>query len=922
MAYQSEKELEDHSIELLGSLGWEFIKIPDEQALINNFRVQVNSFNQYSLNGKELSDSEFSRLYNTITGKGVFDSAHILRETQVLQRDDNSTVTISLFNKKDWCQNIFQVTHQTTIKGKAKNRYDINLLVNGLPIGQLELKKRGGSFREAFNQIERYRRDSFHGLYNFLEMFIVSDGVNTKYFANNDGEVLYSQTFHWSDENNTVINILEDFISSFLSPCHFAKLIARFTVLRESEKRLLVMRPYQIYAVEKVVSRAIDSGENGYVWHTTGSGKTLTAFKIGEILSNAQKFKNTIVLVDRQDLDQQTIDEFNAFSPESIDATENTKSLVRDLKDKNKKLIVTTIQKMNHALKSHTKEITILFDENVVFIIDECHRSQLGEMHKLIKKSFTKAQYFGFTGTPIFQNNKPAGQEFTTGDLFGECLHKYLLPNGIKDGNVLGFEIKYFDTVQQVRPIDHDELVQSILTDELLHSPVRMKNIAIEIMKQHDRNTMERQYSALFATDSVDSLVKYYDFIKEAQKGSDKPLKVAGIYFYTTNEDMSGKTESARDAQVRIINDYNAMFGTSFSVETFNLYFKDVSRRLKNGEIDILIVVDMLLTGFDSKYLNTLYIDKNMKHHGLVQALSRTNRVELPRKKYGLIRSFRPLKENVDEAIRIFSDSNNSSFALAAPYYEYLSKLNKAIEELKSITPDVASVDALMGETAQEDFVNRFRTVASLINTMKPYVEFEFDDEQFGMTEQEFMDFRSKYLDLNERVRNETQGTSVLQYVDFAIEEVFSDTINVDYIMRLISGINLTNPADVERSVKHIIEQITNSDSPELILKSEHLRKFLETVVLNLSGSDNVDVALNKFNNDETEREIKAFSARLFPNEADIRSEMILRWLSDYEFSGTINETEISTSLKVDLKEKKRLKDEIIKFIKGISGKY
>lgn len=918
MSYQIEAELEAHSIELLKSLGWNFVTIRDQNDLINNFRNQINLFNNLDV---PLTDKEFSNLYSMITGYGVYDSSKILREQHPIEREDGSILLVKLFDSKDWCGNLFQVTHQTTVKGKSTNRYDINLLVNGIPLGQLELKRSGGSFREAFNQIERYRRDSFQGLYNFQEIFMFSDKQNTKYFANNDGEILYSQTFHWTDENNEKINLLEDFIESFLTPCHFAKMVARFTVVRESEKKLIVMRPYQVYAVEKVVDRALNSGENGYIWHTTGSGKTLTAFKIGEILSLDNKFFNTIILVDRKDLDQQTIDEFNAFSRESIDATLNTKSLIRDLNNKNKNLIVTTIQKLNYALKNSPEALASLFDKPVAFIIDECHRSQLGEMHKLIKKSFTKGQYFGFTGTPIFPENKPQGQTFTTADLFNKCLHTYLLKDGITDGNVLGFEVKYYDTVKQVKPIDNDELVENILTDEILHSEVRLENIAKNIVKQHHQNTMERQYSALFATDGIETLIRYYDIFKKIQEGSENPIKIAAIYFYQANEDMAGKEESARDAQSRMMADYNNMFGTSFSSESFEEYFKDVSRRLKTGEIDILLVVDMLLTGFDSRYLNTLYVDKNMRHHGLIQAFSRTNRVELPRKKYGLIRCYRPLKNNVDEAIKMFSKQDSIDFAIAEPYGVHLAKLIDEIFKLRALVPDSIYVDKLQGETAQAEFVQRFRSVATLINTMRPYVEFEFDAGHFGLTEQEFMDYRSKYLNLSEKSKKTADGASVLSSLDFAIEEVFSDTINVDYILRLISNINLSNSNDVKTSIKSIIEQIKSSDSKELLLKSEHLIRFLKHIET-LPSTANIDVEFNSFKTNAVNDDIKVFVQNLFPDDVNNRIAMLEEWLSEYEFSGTINESDIMKSIKLGLIEKQSIKNQIIDFIKGIEGKY
>lgn len=934
MSYQSEFDLENSSIKSLEALGWGFVAIPDEEALKKNFREQVNLFNAKNLKGRELSDKEFKQLYNIITGHSIFNSALLLRETHQIQRDDNSIVSLQLFNQKDWCKNQFQVTHQTRMEGKAKNRYDITLLINGIPIGQLELKRSGGSYKEAFNQIERYRRESFHGLYNFLEILMFSDKMNTRYFANNDGKVLYSQTFHWADEHNKKINYLEDFINSFLSPCHFAKIVARYTVLRSSESKLMVMRPYQIEAVERVVKQALDSGGNGYVWHTTGSGKTLTAFKIGEILSKRPKFAKTIVLVDRADLDNQTVAEFNAFSKDSVDPTDNTKALIKDLLDPSKKLIVTTIQKLNHALKNPktAKLLQPVVNSPAAFLVDECHRSQLGEMHKLIKKSFAKGQYFGFTGTPIFKENKPAGQEFGTADLFDKVLHTYLLPNAIQDKNVLGFEVSYFDTVGTLS--GNNDLIDKVdnSVPATFRHPSRIEEVAKEIIRQHDQNTFDRQYCALFATDSVASLILYYDAFRRLQKSSSRPLRIAALFFYTANEDMEGKQESAKEAQNRIISDYNNVYKTNYSTETFNQYSQDVAKKLKSGEIDIVIVVDMLLTGFDSKLLNTLYVDKNLRHHGLVQAFSRTNRVELARKQYGLIRCFRPLKANVDEAVKLFSQSEDADIVLARPYAEHKQALKEAVSSLRGYVANSQTVDELYGENAQAEFVEKFQRVASLINTMRPYIEFDFDTLDAGITEQEFLDYRSKYLNLYERVQSEPPSSGSLSILDFSIEEVLSDTINVDYIMELLSMIDLSDDDSKARGIQHITENLTRSDSPEVLNRKPQIEQFLSEIVPTLGPKSNIESEFSNFQNESKNREIEAYastlakrlsdSTELTADEFSATHALLKAWVSDYEFTGTIDLKTIMDNLKVGLLTKNQLKKEIVKFIKELSRKY
>lgn len=402
MTYQSEAQLEKNMIEQLVHQGYKPITINNYDALIHNFRNQLNNFNKKKLDGHPLTDSEFSRFLTQIDGKSIFETAKILRDKQVFQRDDGTEIYLELFNKREWCKNFFQVTHQTTVEGKYKNRYDVTILINGLPVIQVELKRRGLDFKEAFNQIQRYRKHSFRGLYRFLQLFVVSNGVDTKYFANSDGDMLFGYTFYWSDAENNRITTLNEFTESFLEKCHMAKMIARYMILNDTEKKLMVMRPYQVFAVESLLKRALETKNNGYIWHTTGSGKTLTSFKASQLLSNEPSIKKVFFLVDRKDLDSQTSEEFNKFEPDSVDETDKTDNLVQQIADMTKPLILTTIQKMANAVKNKKyEEVMAQYrNERVIFIIDECHRSQFGDMHKEISKHFQQAQYFGFTGTP------------------------------------------------------------------------------------------------------------------------------------------------------------------------------------------------------------------------------------------------------------------------------------------------------------------------------------------------------------------------------------------------------------------------------------------------------------------------------------------------------------------------------------------
>ena len=624
--YESEAKLEEKLIDQLVKQGYKKVQIDTVEDLERNFREQINEHNKFRLEEKPLSDKEFERLMIKISGKGVFQSAKELRQLQDIQRDDGTIAYIELFNTREWCQNIFQVTHQTTVEGKYTNRYDVTLLINGLPLVQIELKRRGMDMKEAFNQIKRYKRHSYSGLYKFIQMFIISNGVDTKYFANGDQELNYGFTFYWTDVNNERINNLEHFCLTFLDRCQIGKVIARYMILNQTEKMLLVMRPYQIYAVENIVSRTLDTNNNGYVWHTTGSGKTITSFKTSQILAKEPSINQVFFLVDRKDLDKQTLDEFNKFKPGCVDLTNNTDKLIEQMKDSTNDLIVTTIQKMANAC-SNAKYAPILEkykDLKTVFIIDECHRSQFGDMHRQISKTFTNAQYFGFTGTPRFKEN-PSQDGRSTADIFEKCLHTYLIKDAIKDGNVLGFSVDYMKFVDyNSNQTEEDVMVEGIDTEEVFMADDRVRLIAQDIIDHHNTKTRDRKYNALFTVSSIPLLVKYYNMFKSLNHD----LKIGAIFTYGANEDLDKNPEHSRESLDKIIDDYNKMYNTNFSSSTFDAYFRDICKKIKNTEIDIVIVVNMLLTGFDAKRLNTLYVDKSLKYHDLIQAFSRTNRVE------------------------------------------------------------------------------------------------------------------------------------------------------------------------------------------------------------------------------------------------------------------------------------------------------
>ncbi len=890
MAYQSEAELEKHLIKQLESKGYDKVKISTEEELIKNFRVQLNKYNKEKLVGTPLTDKEFERVMRKIEGKSIFEGAKILRDKWPLKRDDGSEVYIEFFNSKSWYKNIFQVTTQTTVVGKYTNRYDVTLLVNGLPLVQIELKRRGVDFKEAFNQIQRYRKHSYQGLYRYIQIFIVSNGMDTKYFSNSDRDILYTHTFFWTDEKNQRISKLNDFTDTFLERSFISKIIARYMIINYTEKILMVMRPYQIYAVEALINRALETNNNGYIWHTTGSGKTLTSFKASQILSKEPKIKKLFFLVDRKDLDSQTINEFNKFEQESVDTTDKTSTLIKQIKDVNKPLIVTTIQKMANAIKSprYTKIMEQYKDEKVVFIIDECHRSQFGSMHTAIEKHFKKAQYFGFTGTPILKENKSQDGR-TTADLFDEMLHSYLIKDAIKDNNVLGFSVEYISTFKGQFDENDGTKVKAIDKKEAFMDDERISQIAQDIIRNHNKKTKDRQYTAIFAVESIEMLVKYYDKFKEL----DHNLKITGIFSYGANEDAEGKDEHSRDSLERIIKDYNGMFDTKYSTDTFQGYFANVSKKVKSGQIDILIVVNMFLTGFDSKTLNTLYVDKNLVYHSLIQAYSRTNRVYKSTKPYGNIVCYRNLKKKTDEAIKLFSLTDNANEVLMKSYNHYLKAFKESVLNLYKIVPRPEDVDFIEGEKEKKEFIVAFRELSKILIKLQTFVEFEFDEDKLLINEQTYQDFKSKYLAIYDSLKNDEEGkASILDDIDFGIELMHTDKINVDYIMNLIRNIDFSDKENKEKDIKHIIKELDRADSEHLRLKIDLLKSFLEEVVPNLTEEDSIDDAYRNFQDIKRNEEIKAFA-----EQAAVKEEKLKDYISEYEYSGMIDRKDMNDNI-------------------------
>lgn len=877
MSVQSEQALENQLIAGLQKLSYELVLIKDEKDLLANLKTQLEKHNKAALlrTGEDkLSEQEFKKVLNILSKGSVFEKAKTLREVkQHIVRDNGENLYFEFINQEKWCENQFQVTRQVAMEGKYKNRYDVTLLINGLPMVQIELKRRGLELKEAFNQINRYHHHSFGAgaaLFQYIQIFVISNGVNTKYYTNNKHQS-FKQTFYWTDkENNRLTNILNGFTDNFLEPCHISKMICKYVVLSEATKSLMVLRPYQYYAVEELVDRVMHKSGNGYIWHTTGSGKTLTSFKASQILTKLPKVKKVVFVVDRKDLDYQTTLEFNSFSEGSIDGTEDTKALVQQFSN-DTKLIVTTIQKLNSAIgkKQYLEKMEKLKNEKIVFIFDECHRSQFGETHKRIKSFFNNIQLFGFTGTPIFVDNAVKNElgKRTTAELFGECLHKYVITDAIRDENVLKFAVEYVGRYKKKDGATEVDIeVEAIDTKELMESPERLEKISDYIIANHDRKT-GKEFTAMFCVSSVETLIKYYEILQKRKNEGKHNLKIATIFSYAANEEdkdangflpdelevednpkLSESNKHSREKLDEFIEHYNQMFGGDYSTKdskSFYNYYNNISKRVKDAEIDILLVVNMFLTGFDSKTLNTLYVDKNLKYHGLIQAYSRTNRILNERKSQGNIVVFRNLKKATDEAITLFSNKEAIDIIIMKPYEDYAEKFNEAFDELLKITPTPDAVNDLQSEDDELLFIKAFRKLMRVKNILTAFADFKWQD--LKMSEQLFEDYKSKYLDLWQKVKSDQQKekVSILEDVDFELELIHRDEINVSYIIRLL--INLKNNAkkDAEKAMTEIFNLL--GSEADLRSKKELIEKFIQENLPEIRDAEDIQEEFEDF---------------------------------------------------------------------------
>ena len=913
MKAHSEAILESNMISQLIGLGYESVKIHDGAALLENLKKQLELFNKTTF-----TEKEFNAILNHLAKGTVFEKAKTLRDRFQLTKENGQSFYVRFFNNEDRIKNKFQVTNQVQQEGSYLNRYDVTLLVNGLPLVQIELKRAGIEIKEAFNQINRYQRHSFwnnYGLFQYVQLFVISNGANTKYLANNKLQSV-KQTIFWADENNKNITGLPEFTAAFLNIDHLSKMISHYVVMNETFKNLMILRPYQYYATEAIIKQVINSRENGYIWHTTGSGKTLTSFKASQIIMDLPQVHKVVFVVDRKDLDYQTMNEFNSFKKDSVDVTNNTSSLVKQLSD-DTKLVLTTIQKLNNAISKvhYENKLINLKDKKVIFIFDECHRSQFGATHAKITGYFKNAQLFGFTGTPIFAENANKNElgKRTTKDLFGECLHKYVITDAIRDQNVLKFGIEYIGRYKQKGNTFIDIEVEDIDKAEVLNSEKRLEKIVDYVLAHHGQKTFNKAYSALFAASSIENVIKYYEIFKRKKEEGKHDLRIATIFTYGTNEDDADagdflqdlevprmaadpiaiyNTSHTRDKLETFIGDYNRMYNTAFSTKDsklFENYFKDISKRLKEREketfneekdrLDIVLVVAMMLTGFDAKKVNTLYVDRNLKYHGLIQAFSRTNRTLGEQKSQGNILSFRNLKDATDTAITLFSNKEAIEEVVLPPYSVIAKKFKEALDNLYKIAPTYQSVDDLLSEEDELAFIQAFRALMRIKNVLGSYADFSWDDLEID--EKTFEYYKSKYLDLYEKAKNNPQKikTSILDDVDFELELIHRDQINVAYILKLLAKLKQSTKTEAQKQKKAIIDLLGGEVT--LRSKRELIEKFIEENLPFIHDADNISDEFEKY-----WQEQKVLALAKLCEEENLDKEQFNALIEAYIFSG------------------------------------
>ena len=932
--YQSESDLENTLIAQLQRQGYEYLPIHNEKELIANLRKQLEK-----LNGITFTDSEWQRFFKTEIAKesnGIKEKAITIQRDykKSFVREDGTQLNISLIDKKDVHHNYTQVINQYAVdSGTQKNRYDVTILVNGLPLVHIELKRRGVLLKEAFNQINRYGRESFwadNALFEFVQIFIISNGTTTKYYSNTtrDNHVKeqnskvkagrqrtcnsYEFTSYWSDAKNKLLNDLEDFTATFLSRHSLLNILTRFCVLTE-QNILMAMRPYQIAATERLLNR-IEVAHNaklygtvkagGYIWHTTGSGKTLTSFKAAQLATKLLYIDKVLFVVDRKDLDYQTMREYDRFQKGAANGNTSTSVLEKQIADSNSKIIITTIQKLSSFIKKNPD--SDIYKKEVVLIFDECHRSQFGEMHAAITKKFKKYYIFGFTGTPIFIENMPTGVGLvkTTEDAFGERLHTYTIVNAISDHNVLPFRVDYVSTMKEKENVENSK-VWDIEREKALSDPRRISNVAKYILEHYAQQTLQGKnykmsvvtnveelakdkkkkveeersksllngFNSIFAVQNIPMAKQYYlEFMKQMEElPENKRLRIATIFSYGVNEadpdeegdENSDNTEgldaSSREFLERAIKDYNKMFGTSYdtSADKFPNYYKDVSLRMKNREIDLLLVVNMFLTGFDATTLNTLWVDKNLRYHGLLQSYSRTNRILNSIKQFGNIVCFRNLEDSTNKALSLFGDPEARGISILRPFDDYFNgyednkgQHQKGYKELaEELLQMLKPGEYPIGEEAERNFVKLFGNILKMRNLLSVFDQFEGKDM---LSERDVQDYTGIYLDIREKmIRQKKDKEDICDDLVFEMEFVKQVEVNIDFILFLVEQYRKSHKQDGEIRVR--ISKAIDS-SPDLRDKKELIEKFIEQ----LTPDSEVDAAWRVYVNSEKRRQFDA----------------------------------------------------------------
>ena len=911
-SYQSEQALENEFIRLLTEQGYDYLEIHDSESLIKNLRTQLEIVNDY-----KFTDSEWNRFFNNSISNnndGIIEKTRKIQEDniQVLKRDDGTSKNITLIDKKCIHNNRLQVINQyVENSGNYDNRYDVTILVNGLPLVHVELKRRGVALKEAFNQINRYQRDSFwagSGLYEYIQIFVISNGTSTKYYSNTTRESHIKEqtstrnkskktsnsfefTSYWADSNNKVISDLVDFTRTFFAKHTILNILTKYCVFT-SEDLLLVMRPYQIVATERILNR-IQVATNykkmgtieasGYIWHTTGSGKTLTSFKTAQLASKLEYIDKVLFVVDRKDLDYQTIKEYDRFQKGAANGNRSTKVLQKQLEDTTSKIIVTTIQKLSEFVKRNKNHP--VYQKHLVLIFDECHRSQFGDMHKMIVQNFKNYHLFGFTGTPIFAKNagRTTNPDFcTTEQAFGEKLHTYTIVDAINDGNVLPFRIDYINTIKAKEGMT-DKEVEAINTEEALSSPERVSNVVSYIIEHFDQKTKRNSFydlkgqrvngfNSMFAVASIPMAKKYYLEFKKQLEEKQKDLTIATIYSYAQNEEDTSDgilddegfetdllDKSSREFLDFAIDEYNKKFKTNFSSEGngFQDYYKDLSDKVKHREIDLLIVVNMFLTGFDATTLNTLWVDKNLKQHGLIQAYSRTNRILNSVKTYGNIVCFRNLQEATNDAIALFGDKNATGIVLLKSYEDYYygyeddnGKKQIGYEERIAMLLQKYPLGVqIVGEKAEKDFIVSIGNILRLRNILSSFDKFAGNEI---LSERDFQDYTGMYVDLYQKYKQKDDGKkeSIKDDIVFEMELVKQVEVNIDYILMLVAKYHQSNCED-----KEILGTIDKAIKSSLALRSK--KELIDGFISKINADTNVMDDWGKFVKEQKEIDLK-----------------------------------------------------------------